>query len=260
MLDPIADITVNAGDTVTLNPAATDSDGDTLTFTCSGWMSSKSYATSYDDAGVHTVTVTVSDGSLTDTQDVTITVNEGTVQVQFEWELNTKNDLAGYKIYYGNSTGSYDSSVDVGNQTRYTISGLVSDETYYFASTAYDYSGNESPYSEELISGNPAITVGIISPTPGSTLNTSTVPFQWSPGTGVTAYWLGVGTSTTSVSTTPYGDIYGSTTGTKTTQQVTGIPINGYPVYVRLWWKISNGAWTYTDYTYQTQGSANQVY
>ena len=37
-------------------------------------MSSYSYTTNIDDAGVHIVTVTVSDGSLTDSQDVTITV------------------------------------------------------------------------------------------------------------------------------------------------------------------------------------------
>ena len=78
VLDPITDITVTEGATVTLNPTATDPDGDALTYTYSGWMSSASYTTNYDDAGIYTVTVTVSDGSLTDSQDVMITVLNGT--------------------------------------------------------------------------------------------------------------------------------------------------------------------------------------
>ncbi len=45
-----------------------------MTYSYSGWMSSYSYTRNFDDAGVHIVTVTVSDGSLTDSQDVTITV------------------------------------------------------------------------------------------------------------------------------------------------------------------------------------------
>jgi PKD repeat protein len=44
-------------------------------------MTSASYTTGYNDAGVHTVTVTVSDGSLTDSQDVTITVNDNPIIV-----------------------------------------------------------------------------------------------------------------------------------------------------------------------------------
>ncbi len=74
MLDTIADITVNEGDTITLHPTATDLDGDSLIFTYSGWMRSSVYKTTLDDSGVHLTTVTVSDGTLTDSQDVTITV------------------------------------------------------------------------------------------------------------------------------------------------------------------------------------------
>jgi PKD repeat protein len=75
VLDPISDITVNEGATITLSPTATDPDGDALTYTYSGWMSSASYTTDNNDAGSHTVTVTVSDGSLIDSQDVTVTVS-----------------------------------------------------------------------------------------------------------------------------------------------------------------------------------------
>ena len=73
-LAPIADITVDEGDTVTLGVEAKDPEGEKLTFSYSGWMSSPTYTTTYDDAGTHKVTVTVSDGLKESSQTVTITV------------------------------------------------------------------------------------------------------------------------------------------------------------------------------------------
>lgn len=64
------------------------------------------------------------------------------------WNPNTEPDLAGYKVYYGTTSRSYTTSIDVGNQTTYTVTGLGFG-TYYFAVTAYDISGNESGYSNE---------------------------------------------------------------------------------------------------------------
>ena len=79
VLNTIANIIVNEGATVTLNPTATDPDEDTLTFSYTGWMISSSYTTDYNDSGIYTVTVTVSDGSLSDSQVVTIIVNDTTL-------------------------------------------------------------------------------------------------------------------------------------------------------------------------------------
>ncbi|MDR4497616.1 MAG: fibronectin type III domain-containing protein [Candidatus Scalindua sp.] len=79
------------------------------------------------------------------------TVNKDIVQVSFTWKPNTEKDLAGYKIHYGNSRRNYDSHINVGNQTNYTITGLVKGKTYYFAATAYDFAGNESNYSAEAV-------------------------------------------------------------------------------------------------------------
>jgi hypothetical protein len=72
------------------------------------------------------------------------------------WEAPTTNadgtpltDLGGYKVYYGTSSGNYTVSLDVGNVTTYKIDNLTPG-TYYFAVTAYDTSGNESGYSNEV--------------------------------------------------------------------------------------------------------------
>jgi len=61
-----------------------------------------------------------------------------------------ESDLAGYKIYYGTSSKSYSGSVNVGNVTSYTLTGLTQGQTYYIAVTAYNTSGSESSYSSEV--------------------------------------------------------------------------------------------------------------
>lgn len=65
------------------------------------------------------------------------------------WDSNLESDLSGYKVYFGPSSGSYGTPIDVGNVTSYTISGL-SNGTHYFAVTALDTSGNESGFSSEV--------------------------------------------------------------------------------------------------------------
>src|SRR5256712_3468200 len=99
-------------------------------------------------------------------------------QVTLTWDPNTEPDLAGYKLYYSTSSGSYQSSVDVGNLTSYTLSGLLEGRIYYFAATAYNLSLGESGFSNEV---NKAIadvtppTVSITAPTTGATVSGSAV-------------------------------------------------------------------------------------
>ena len=67
------------------------------------------------------------------------------------WQPNTESDLAGYRIYYGTSSRSYGPYISVGkNTTSYTLNNLTEGQTYYFAVTAVDTSGNESAYSQEV--------------------------------------------------------------------------------------------------------------
>jgi len=71
--------------------------------------------------------------------------------ITMAWDSNNEADLAGYKIYYGTSSGNYTHSEDVGNVTEYTIVDLQEGVTYFLAAKAYNYSGNESSFSEELV-------------------------------------------------------------------------------------------------------------
>ena len=65
------------------------------------------------------------------------------------WDANQESDIAGYQVHYGTSSGIYSMIVDVENVTQYRVSNLTIGQTYYFAVTAYDNSGNVSDYSIE---------------------------------------------------------------------------------------------------------------
>jgi hypothetical protein len=80
----------------------------------------------------------------TDTQEVTLRWKAPTTNA----DGSPLNDLAGYKIYYGTSSGNYTKSVDVGNVTTYTMKNLPTG-TVHFALTSYDKAGNESDFSDE---------------------------------------------------------------------------------------------------------------
>lgn len=71
-------------------------------------------------------------------------------QVTLTWDPNTESDLAGYKIYSGVQSGSYQRNVDVGNITSYILTGLDLGVTYYIAATAYNTKGLESGFSNEV--------------------------------------------------------------------------------------------------------------
>jgi hypothetical protein len=71
-------------------------------------------------------------------------------QVTLAWDPVSASELAGYKIYYGFSSGTYQWVRDVGNVTTATLSSLTAGTTYYSAATAYNTSGIESHYSNEV--------------------------------------------------------------------------------------------------------------
>jgi hypothetical protein len=71
--------------------------------------------------------------------------------IRLSWNANSEGDLAGYKLYFGRTTGTYNSAgspIDVGNVTSYPMT--ISDTgDWFFAVTAYDEEDNESEFSSE---------------------------------------------------------------------------------------------------------------
>jgi|GEM_PF-2630479 len=95
-------------------------------------------------------------------------------QASLSWTAPTTNtngtpvtNLAGYKLLIGNGPGSYQQKIDVGKVLSYSDSTLNDGSTYYFAVTAYDTSGVESGYSNEVSKTLP-IAAYLITATAGS--------------------------------------------------------------------------------------------
>ncbi|MGC8490569.1 MAG: InlB B-repeat-containing protein, partial [Syntrophobacteraceae bacterium] len=73
-----------------------------------------------------------------------------TTQAVLAWNASTDSSVIGYNVYVGTQSGNYQTPINAGNNTTYTVTGLSDSQTYYFAVTAYS-SSQESPYSQELV-------------------------------------------------------------------------------------------------------------
>jgi chitinase len=124
------------------------------------------------------------------------------VTVTLQWDPNTEPDLSGYKVYYqANSlitpiqrtdATEEPSSLDVGNQTSATISGLDPGSNYYFAVTAYNIFNLESLYSNvvTLPESIPPVISSFQIPSLSNSLEISITSFSASDNVGVTGYLI----------------------------------------------------------------------
>jgi len=161
--------TVKVGELYSFTPTASDPDGDTLTFrienkpswaefdTGSGRLSGN--PTLANVGTFSNILISVSDGQASASLpgfsvDVTQVATGSTT---LTWSAPTMNedgttltDLAGYKIYYGKSSGNYTTTIQIDNPsvTTYVVDNLTPD-TYYFVATAFNASGVESRFSGE---------------------------------------------------------------------------------------------------------------
>lgn len=159
------------GDAYSFEPNATDPDGDKLTFTVQnlpGWARFDSSTgrvygrPTMNQIGVYDdIVISVTDGASTASlSPFSVTVSQTAMgSVTLSWSAPSQNadgslltDLAGYKIYYGRNSGSYDQHVRIDNPsvTTYVVEQL-SPATYYFAATSFNHAGVESAYSGELV-------------------------------------------------------------------------------------------------------------
>lgn len=68
--------------------------------------------------------------------------------VSLAWDENPESDIAGYHVYYGRVSGGYTRLETVSDATA--VIGVRGTRTVYFAVTAFNTSGLESPFSEEV--------------------------------------------------------------------------------------------------------------
>lgn len=76
--------------------------------------------------------------------------NPAPSSVTLAWDPSPDPAVTGYRVHYGVVVGQYTNSLAVGNATATTVAGLVNGVTYYFAITAYDASGVQSQFSNEI--------------------------------------------------------------------------------------------------------------
>ena len=75
--------------------------------------------------------------------------------VTFNWDANTEQDLAGYRLYQSDTSGVYTFGAgneikDINAGVETVVIGDIPDGTYYWVLTAYDTGGKESGPSNEV--------------------------------------------------------------------------------------------------------------
>lgn len=156
--------TATEGQAYSFRPTASDPDGDTLSYTISGRPSWASFNTStgrlsgtpaIGTAGDYAnIVITVSDGTLTASLPAfSIRVQQvATGSATLTWQPPTTRtddspltNLAGFRIRYGTSQGSYPNVITLDNPglTTYVVENLTP-ATYHFVMSAFDEAGLES--------------------------------------------------------------------------------------------------------------------
>jgi len=79
----------------------------------------------------------------------------GDGEVILEWYPNQERDLAGYHVWYSRSAdGTYERIAST-TAARYVDRDVENGVTYYYAVSAYDFDGNESKLSREIVHDTP---------------------------------------------------------------------------------------------------------
>ncbi len=155
-----------------------------------------------------------------------------------------------YHLRVGKTQGGYDYLNDEFSTSTRTVSGLPTDgSTIHVRLGTYNTSkGWEFNYYTYKAKSNdkPSKAAELTSPTPGSTLTSSTVTFIRTD-VGASKYYLYVGTKKGGDSI--YGGYFNGTS-----QEVSGLPTDGSTIYVRLHSWVSN-IWHYIDYTYKAKSN-----
>ena len=165
----------------------------------------------------------------------------------FQWMASTT--ATAYWIDVGPSAGSnqfYSSGSLPTSTLSVSVTGLPTDgSTIYvtlyslisgqWVSNAYTYTAYSNASSKAVMT----------SPVQGSILSGSSVTFNWSAGSGATAYWLDLGPGAG-------GNQYyssGSLSSATLSESVSGLPVDGSTVYATLYSLVS-GQWLSNAYTY----------
>ena len=79
----------------------------------------------------------------------------GDNRVDIDWDKNPERDVAGYNVYYAYSYNGKYTLIGTTQNTYFVDNGASNGTTYYYAVTAFDFNGNESDLSKDVIYDTP---------------------------------------------------------------------------------------------------------
>lgn len=118
--------------------------------------------------------------------------------VRIAWDPNPENNIAGYRIYFGQAGGVQTNIVEVGNATVGSVTNLAFATSYFFYVTAYNVFGLESDPSEILTYETPGplsleLEPHLIVMTPSDVTLRPRLSGYLQPGAGLTISWQQIG-------------------------------------------------------------------
>jgi len=172
----------------------------------------------------------------------------------FQWDTGV--DAEAYRIIVGSFAGGsehHDSGeLDLDTLSR-EVAGLPTDGSTVYVRLFTKFASWNSWRSTDYTfnAGSAAVKAVMTSPTPGSTLTSSSATFDWMAGSGAAGYWLYVGNNGAGSANIFSGG------GAHRTRTVTGLPASG-SLNVRLMSYIGGG-WQFNDYTYTMNATVKAV-
>ncbi|HVL68450.1 MAG TPA: VCBS repeat-containing protein [Vicinamibacterales bacterium] len=164
--------------------------------------------------------------------------------VRFEWDAGTR--VSGYWIDVGTARGGYELySNFVGNSRSLTLNNipLRANGSVWVRLRSLIH-GRYEIIDESFRTATPEPAV-VTSPAPGSTLSSRTQTFQWSSGTGVSGYWIDIGTVQGGY------ELFSGYVGTTRAVNISNVPLNGGPLWVRVR-SLINGSYQIRDASFVT--------
>lgn len=162
---------VLVGEAFSFTPNASDPDGDDLTFsienkpawatfdTRTGTLSGTPTMANIGSVNGIRISVTDAQNSVSMPGFSVEVMQVGPVSTTLSWSAPIENedgsaltDLAGYKLFYGRTSGEYTNVIRIDNPsvTTYVVENLAP-ATYYFAAKSFNTAGVESEFSGEVV-------------------------------------------------------------------------------------------------------------